>query len=120
MIQKRQDAFEMLYNWDIDKNKVAPILFIDFVHLTSTMNKSYFIKEDDIKAASLVRKPNSISCIEAIKLRWTICLPMDGSDWDIPRAKTPLRDFVQQLGLELYIDPAEVVEIRNHSLLKRA
>ncbi len=63
------DAFEMLYYWDENKNKEAPILFKDFSYRSSTMNKSYFIKKEDIEAASRVWKPNSISCLDAIKLR---------------------------------------------------
>ena len=37
---------------------------------------------------------------------------MDGRKWDIKRAKTPLRDFVKELGLELYLDMDEVADLR--------
>jgi hypothetical protein len=86
-----------------DKNAVCPILFKDFVYKTSAMNKSYLIKEEDILAASRVKKSNSISMIDALKLRWEICHPEDRK-WDIQRCNKPLREFVREIGLELYLD----------------
>jgi hypothetical protein len=109
-----KDAYEFFMYIDDDKNAACPILFKDFEYRSSAMNKSFLVKLEDIAAASLERKANSISMIEAIKLRWKICLPMDGV-WDIKRGKTPLRSFVTEMGLELYLDPEEVVEIRDEA-----
>jgi hypothetical protein len=107
----RQDSFETLYHWDRDKNSKAPILFRDFEYGAFTMNKSYLVKEEDIRAASTVKKPNSISIIDAVKLRWKICMP-DDDEWDLQRCKKPLREFVREVGLELYLDMSEVVDVR--------
>ncbi len=94
-----------------DKNAVCPILFKDFEYGPFTMNKSYLIKEADILAASKDKRPNSISMIGAIKLRWEICHPKD-QKWDTKRCNKPLREFVQEIGLELYLDMSEVIDVR--------
>lgn len=106
-----KDVEEFLMYVEEDKNAVCPILFIDFTYGPFKMNKSYLISEADIMAASRFKKANSISCIDALKLRWDICLPT-GKKWDLKRCKTPLREFVKELGLELYLDMHEVVESR--------
>lgn len=114
---KYKNTEEFLMYIEEDKNAVCPILFIDFTYGAFTMNKSYLIDEEDIRAASRVMKTNSISCIEALKLRWKICHPK-GKKWDIKRCNTPLHEFVKEVGLELYLDMNEVVEIRDLNLIK--
>jgi hypothetical protein len=110
------EALQKLANYDDEHNSQAPILFRDFRHGLFTMNKSYLIKKEDIEAASITRKPNSISCIEALKFRWDKCLyNPDGTrkeKADIQGCKTPLREFVRQHGLELYLDMSEVIDVR--------
>ena len=91
------------------RNAEATILFKDFIFRSSTMNKSYLIREADILSASVEKKPNSISLINALKLRWAICLPAE-DDWDKKRGKTPIRNFVKELGLELWLE--RIGEIR--------
>lgn len=100
------------------RNIKAPILLKDFIYDDCTVNKSYYIKQSDLDCASFDRSPNSISMTEAIKLRWKVCIPSGGKH-DIARCRKPISEFVQELGLELWIDMQEIVEIRDANTLNR-
>ena len=103
---------------DANYNREAPILLKDFEHRRWTMNKSYFVKQSDLDLASFQRDNNSISLTSAIILRWKVCLPPGGKKNTV-RCKLPLNEFLSGLGLKLWIDMDEVVEIRDPGTLKR-
>lgn len=113
-----KDPYEMALNWEKDKNSSAPILLKDFEHRHFVINKSYLIREEDVEHASRVKKPNSISFIEAIKLRWCLYIIRDIDDniieKDLEGCKKPLWEVANSVGLELYLDPSEVVDLRGH------
>ena len=103
---------------DAKYNREAPILLKDFEYDECTMNKSFLIKQNDLDLASFQRDSNSISLTSAIILRWTVCLPSGGKK-DITRCRLPLNEFLSALGLKLWIDMDEVVEIRDPVTLER-
>jgi hypothetical protein len=99
------------------KNDFAPVLFKEFHYRGWDLNKSHLIKEEDIRCASRVKKSNSISMLEALKLRWEICIPRTEDNGfkgviDLKRGRTPLHQFVREYGLELWLDMNEVIDVR--------
>lgn len=88
-------------NWEKGKLAKCPILLIDFKHLGSMINKSYLVTENDLLHSTTVKQENSISLINAIKLRWKLKV-----------FKCPLYKFAAGQGLKLWIDPSEVKELR--------
>ena len=112
----------MEYADDFDKelSRNAPILLKEFqFNSWNNMNKSHLVKKKDLDCASFDRKSNSISLTEAIKLRWNICMPLGCDKPDFTRVRKPISEFVQELGLELWIDMQEVVEIRDINTFNR-
>jgi hypothetical protein len=111
-------------NFERDQNAKAPISFKKFKHRCFYLNKSHLVKKEDIEAASLIENSNSISFIEAIRLRWHVYLTRDENgdyiNFDRKGCRIPLRDFVNEQGLELYLDMEEVIDLRGFEWLMKA
>lgn len=98
-------------------NDTAPVLFKDFYYRGFKINKSYHVSEEEIRAASRTKKINSISIIEALKLRWEVKIPRDEygritKKFKFGDCRVPLHEFVKEHGYELWLDMNEVMEMR--------
>jgi hypothetical protein len=68
-------------HYEKDKNTNAPIQFKKFKHRCYHFDKSHLVKKEDIEVCSISKKENSISFIEAIRLRWKFCIPYENGKY---------------------------------------